>query len=154
MNVKELPLAPQWVVRCLRKRPLNETLGKVLFQRRKPPSGVSFSHLNKHRLINSLEEYIDETGLCRENTQTSLPLEISPKVPESEVGRDCQGCHVAARTLRRAHLLTPVNTCGHLLPGASCEEPLAKRVAGRAGRAAAHHGCRAAGWTQAWHRTC
>src|SRR4029450_2187588 len=66
-------------------RPVNETLGRVLFQRRKPPSGVSFSHLNKHRLINSLEEYIDEPGLCRENTQTGLPLEISPKVPESAI---------------------------------------------------------------------
>src|SRR5262249_42840565 len=59
-----------------------------------------------------------------------------------------------ARTLRRAHLLTPVNTCGHRLPVESFEEPLAARVACRAGRAAAHHGGRAAGWTQAWHRTC
>jgi len=54
-NVKELHLAPQWVVRCLRKRPLNETRGKVLCQRQKPLSGVSFSHLNKHRLINAIE---------------------------------------------------------------------------------------------------
>src|SRR5262245_49516208 len=58
------------------------------------------------------------------------------------------------RTNRRAHLLTPVRTCGHQLPVASCEEPLAERVACRAGRAAAYHGDRAAGWTQARHRTC
>ena len=28
---------------------------------------------------------VDETGLCRENTQTGLPLEISPKLPESDM---------------------------------------------------------------------
>ena len=69
-------------------------------------------------------------------------------------GRDCPWCHVAARTIRRAHLLTLVTPCGHQLPVESFEEPLAARVACRAGRAAAHHGGRAAGWTQAWHRTC
>ena len=49
---------------------------------------------------------------------------------------------------------TCVRTCGHQLPGESCEAPRAERVACRAGRAAAHHGGRAAGWTQARHSTC
>src|SRR5262252_3113362 len=62
-NVKKLPLAPQWVVRCLRKRPLNETRDKELVQRRKSPSGVSFSHLSKHRLINALAAEINETDI-------------------------------------------------------------------------------------------
>src|SRR5262245_29344778 len=44
-------------------RPLNETRGKELVLRRKPPSGVSFSHLSKHRLINALAAEINETDI-------------------------------------------------------------------------------------------
>ena len=55
--------------------------------RQKARLGVSYSHLNKHRLINSLEGWIDETGLWPRNTRTGLPPKISPKLPGSEQGQ-------------------------------------------------------------------
>src|SRR5262245_57041554 len=70
------------------KRPLNETLRKCCQKRLKASPDVLDCRLNKHRLINSLEGLIDETGLRHENTQIGLPLEISPKVPESAL--DCR----------------------------------------------------------------
>ena len=57
---------------------------KMLPKRQKARSGVSYSHLNKHCLINLLEGYIDETGLWHRNTDWLTP-KISPKLPESDV---------------------------------------------------------------------
>ena len=54
-GAKELHFTLQWVVRCLRKRPLNETLRKCCQKRLKASPDVSDCRLNKHRLINSLE---------------------------------------------------------------------------------------------------
>src|SRR5262247_1304018 len=45
-------------------RSLNELRRKRCQKRQKAHSGVSYSPLNKHRLVNLLEGYIDETGLC------------------------------------------------------------------------------------------
>ena len=89
--------------RCPRKRPLNETYGKRCQKRQKAPPGVSYSHLNKHRLINSLEGYIDETGLCHRNTRTVLPPKISPKLPESDV-RSSASCFSVGGCWRQAAL--------------------------------------------------
>jgi hypothetical protein len=55
--------------------------------RQKARLGVSYSHLNKHRLINSLEGWIDETGLWHRNTRTGLPPKISRLLPGSDNGR-------------------------------------------------------------------
>src|SRR5262245_58789765 len=54
--------------------------------RQKARRDVSYSHLNKHSLINSLEGWIDETGLWDRNTRTGLPPKSSPKLPESDPG--------------------------------------------------------------------
>ena len=75
---------------------LNEPWRKRCQMRQKARLGVSYSHLNKHRLINSLEGWIDETGLSHRNTRTGLPPKISPKLPESayrrlDPGRRCPG---------------------------------------------------------------
>src|SRR5262245_7245268 len=80
------PLIPQLVVRCPEKRSLNEPRRKRCQMRQKARLGVSYSHLNKHRLINSLEGWINETGLWHRNTRTGLPPKISPKLPGSELG--------------------------------------------------------------------
>src|SRR5215510_13132084 len=83
LGAKELYFIPQWVVRCPEKRSLNEPRGKRCQMRQKARLGVSYSHLNKHRLINALEGWIDETCLSHRNTRTGLPPKISPKLPES-----------------------------------------------------------------------
>ncbi len=41
----------------------------------------------KHRLINSLAAYIDETGPCRVNDRAVLPPKISPVLPGSHHAR-------------------------------------------------------------------
>ena len=74
-------------------RSLHETQRKCCHKRLKASPDVSDCRLNKHRLINSLERYIDETALCHENTQLGLPFAFSPKVPESET----QPCMPPAR---------------------------------------------------------
>src|SRR5262245_51665411 len=47
-----------------RSRSFNEPRRKRCQKRQKAPSGVSYSQLNTHRLVNWLEGYRDETGLC------------------------------------------------------------------------------------------
>ena len=94
-------------------------------------------------------------------SEASAPTPIGS---QRRCARRCEGLSAwrayAFPGSRRAHRPpcspadTCVRTCGHSLPVASCEEPRAERVACRAGRTAAHHGGRAAGWTQARHRTC
>ena len=84
LGVKELRLTPQGVVRCLRKRSLNETLKKCCQKRLKAPPDVSGCHLNKHRLINWLGALVNETHLDHGNPQAVLPPKISPKLPESD----------------------------------------------------------------------
>ena len=44
------------------------------------------------------------------------------------VGRDCQSCHGAARTRRRANRPTPVTTGRHQLPVEAFEERRARRL--------------------------
>jgi len=83
LGAKELHFIPQRVARCPEKRSLNEPRRKRCQMRQKARLGVSYSHLNKHRLINSLEGWIDETGLWHRNTRTGLPPKISPKLPGS-----------------------------------------------------------------------
>jgi hypothetical protein len=64
-------------------RPLNETPRKCGRKRPKAPPDVSDCHLNKHRLINSLGAFVNETRLGHESPQVVLPPKISPKLPES-----------------------------------------------------------------------
>jgi hypothetical protein len=66
----------------------------------------------------------------------------------------CPGRHVASRTIRRVSMLTPVTTCRHHLPVGALQEPLSERLTCRAGRDATHHGGRAPGQVEHWHRTC
>jgi transposase len=40
-------------------------------------------HLNRFVTMSRRVQVHDQTELCRENTQTGLPIEISPKLPES-----------------------------------------------------------------------
>jgi hypothetical protein len=60
-------------------------------QWRKPLSGVSFSHLTKHRLINGLAAEINETSIRRENTQTRLPLKICAPGKSGSMGKEVAG---------------------------------------------------------------
>jgi hypothetical protein len=83
LGVKELPLAPQGVVRCLRKRSLNETPRKCYPKWLKVSPDVSDCHLNKHCLINSLGVLVAETRLGHERSHMGLPPKISPKLPVS-----------------------------------------------------------------------
>jgi hypothetical protein len=52
------------------------------------------------------------------------------------------------------HRSAPVTTGRHHLPVGSLEVLPAERVACRPGRDATHHGGRAPGWVERWHRTC
>jgi NAD(P)-dependent dehydrogenase (short-subunit alcohol dehydrogenase family) len=91
--------------RCPRKRSLNGTLRKCCQKRQKARSGVSYSHLNKHCLINLLEGFIDETGLWHRNTRPGLPPKISPKLPESDiivVGRNVERGEQTVADIRAA----------------------------------------------------
>src|SRR6266852_2644972 len=83
--------------RCPRKRPLNETLSKCCQKRLKAPPDVSDCHLNKHRLINALGAFVNETRLGHECPQAVLPPIISPKLPES----DAHAGATEARAVRR-----------------------------------------------------
>ena len=80
-GAKELYLTSQRVVRCLGKRPLNETPRKCCQMRLTAPPDVSDCHLTKHRLINSLGTFVNETRLSPESPQVVLPPKISPKLP-------------------------------------------------------------------------
>jgi len=64
-------------------RPLHETLKKYCRRRLKAGADVSSSHLNKHRLINSLTANLDETCPCHINAQAVLPPKISRLLPGS-----------------------------------------------------------------------
>jgi hypothetical protein len=67
----------------LTKRPLNETRTKYSPSWLKAHAGVSSTHLNKHRLINSLAAHIDETCPRRVDTPAVLPPKIFPVLPGS-----------------------------------------------------------------------
>jgi hypothetical protein len=64
-------------------RGLHETLRKVPQEGQNPPPNVSFFHLNKHSLINSLEAEIYESTGLHADAYSALPYEISPVLSES-----------------------------------------------------------------------
>src|SRR5262245_32585427 len=88
-GAKELHLMIQAVISSLEKRPLNETLRKCFQRRLNARAYVSSSHLNKHRLINSIAAYIDETCSCHVNAQVVLPPKISRLLLGSQIRIVC-----------------------------------------------------------------
>jgi len=83
IGAEELHFYSQWVVRCPRKRPLNETHRKCRSKRWNRPKSVSVSHLTKHRLIKRLQRLLSETRLQACSCKRSLPPKISRLLPGS-----------------------------------------------------------------------
>jgi hypothetical protein len=82
-GAKELHLTIQAVTSGLTKRPSNEIQRKCSKSWLKAQVDIPSTHLNKHRLINSLVVLIDETCPRRVDTQAVLPPKISPLLPGS-----------------------------------------------------------------------
>jgi hypothetical protein len=91
LGVKELSIVTQYVVACLKKRSFDATPYTLRRNRLIDGESASSVRLNKHSLINPLQEISDETPYRLAGYRFCLTLKISRMISESHPPRCCLG---------------------------------------------------------------